>query len=124
MSMMLRRHMMIPKGERWDYVYYPNENGIIIPSSNLYLTAGQTLVIAWSTSHLGEHYTNRYLWRCIGAQLDGGGSYAGVTMSNMTEAHGQQTYSVTGSGNIVIGNYNTQSETTGFMGDWIKVRIN
>ena len=129
--MLVRRQMLMkPITEHWDYEYYANEDGLIIPVSALTIPVGKTFVIAWDTDEQ-MIYSNRYVWRCIGATLDNFDQYAGRTMNYMrNDGFGpkdQNSYLITKTGRIIIGNYvtaeNKNAPNTAFIGNWIKVRI-
>lgn len=129
--MLVRRQMLMkPITEHWDYEYYANEDGLIIPETFITIPAGKKFVIAWDTDE-PMIYTNRYVWRCAGATLDGGGQYAFATMARMNaDGYAQKdrkSYTITRTGYIIIGNYATVSNpkvtNTAFIGNWIKVRI-
>lgn len=114
------------EGVTWDYEYYPNANGMILPEENIYVEQGQRVTISWKTT-TDTIYTNRYVWRCIGARFDGAtSSYMGLTMSQAPKED-TRTYEVTQSGRFIAGNYVIASgqnpENTAFIGDYIKVRI-
>lgn len=128
MTLLERRRMLMGRKvepEEWDYVFLPNENGMIVPSVTLRANAGQTVTISWKTSVENLNaYTNRYVWRCVGAKFDGASSgYIGLTMAGAREKKDTRVYSVTGGGNFLVGGYGIGQEGTAFIGDYLKVRI-
>ena len=110
----------------WDYEYYPNNDGLILPENNIYVSLGQKVTISWKTTTT-ESFTNRYIWRCIGARFDNAtSSYVGKVMAN-SPSERIETYTVTQAGRFIAGNYRVASEAgaedTAFLGDYIKVKI-
>lgn len=87
---------------------------------------GQKITIAWDFSNQVENITTRYIWRCIGAGLDGttSASYAAKTMAAAGNIKkGEETHTVTYSGNILFGGYKAEKDGTSFLGSYIKVKI-
>lgn len=109
----------------WTYEIYPTDSTTQqIQTIQTRVEIGQTITISWSAANGWESQTNRYLWRCIGAVLDGSGSgYAFKTMNKIGGQSGQETHTVTTAGNILFGGYSNGLHNNSFLGKYIKVLI-
>lgn len=116
------------KQKQWTYELYPtNTTDNTLQTVQTKVEVGQKVTVAWSLID-NTQYTNRYIWRCIGAIFEGqSGAYAGFTIAagiNATsDIQGQITYTVNTAGNILFGGYNAERNHTSFCGNYIKVRI-
>ena len=111
--------------ESWTYELYPTDAAAKeIQAVQTRVEAGQKITIAWDAVDGWRSYTNKYLWRCIGAIFDGyDTAYASVTMSQMSGQTGQTTYTVTTAGNILFGGYSNGLNQNNFIGKFIKIKI-
>ena len=116
------------KPKQWTYELYPtNTTDNTVQTIQTKVEVGQKVTIAWSLIDQ-TLYTNKYIWRCIGAIFEGySGAYAGLTIAGgiqmTSDTHGQITYTVATTGNILFGGYNAERNGTSFCGNYIKVRI-
>jgi len=92
--------------ENWTYILHPVTDDYLIQAIQTKVEVGQKITIEWDAEGItvsAPH--NRWVWRCLGAGLDGNaGGYAGIMQSQISEK-GSETHEVTTAGNILFGGY-------------------